>query len=213
MKAVAATEGPAPAKLMGIREYARHRAARGAPGATHSAVRKAIESGRLAAALVAGDRGRQLIDQEKADLEWGLTTDPAQQRHPDEQRKPEEVAAAAPRQLLITGESVDANQDQEVGPENALANRARVGFSVQRARTAAAKAELAELDLAERRNELISRVKVTDEYYRQATKLREAIMAVPRRMSGRLTPKMVAVLEEELRKALRSLPDGGSRRR
>lgn len=199
-----------PPKLMGIREYARHRAAFNASGATHTAVQKAIQSGRLGASIVRDTAGRIRIDQEKADIEWGLTSDPAQQREPDELRRSETPPPELPKQLLITGESVDAGQDQSK-PHAEISDRARLVYSTQRARIATSKAELEELELAERRGELVSSVKVTDEYYRQARKLREAILAVPQTMAKRLGPKLAKDLERELLKALRSL--GGDDRR
>lgn len=195
-------------KLMGIREYSRHR------GCTHPAVKKAIDVGRLSSSLRQGPAGRLLIDQAAADLEWKLTTDPAQQREPDEHRKPAAVPAPAEtlKQHTITGETEEV-QNGERSAGDQVADRARIVFSAQRARTAAAKAELAELDLSERRGEMISRTKVTDEAYRQAVKLRESILAVPRIVSHRLVAmkdagKIQRLLELELTKALRSLGDG-----
>lgn len=193
-------------KLMGVREYARHR------GCTHPAVIKAIDAGRLSSSLRTGARGRTLIDQAVADMEWKLTTDPAQQREPEEHRKPAAAPITALRQHTITGETeVVDPPEQNAGEE--IASRARIAFSAQRARTAAAKAALAELDLSERRGEMISRSKVTDEAYRQAVKLREAILSVPRIVSHRLVAMKDAaaiqrMLEKELTKALRSLDDG-----
>lgn len=201
-KAKAVTDRPP--KLMGQREYARHRAAFGATGGTHSAVAKAIASGRLVASLVRDSAGRVRIDQEKADLEWGLTTDPAQQREPDELRKPETPPPELPKQLLITGEAVDAGSDQK-GPHSEIQDRARVVYSTQRARIAAAKAELEELELSERRGELVNAQKVADDYYRQAAKLREGIMNVPKLLARELGPKLRKRVERELEKVLRGL--------
>jgi hypothetical protein len=59
---------------MGLREYARHR------GDTLSAVQKAIATGRVTADAVRRDNeGRCIgIDQERADVQWALLTDPVE---------------------------------------------------------------------------------------------------------------------------------------
>ena len=201
------------AVLMGQREYARHRKSLGLPGGTHPAIAKAIDAGRLVKSITIGDKGRILIDPAKADLEWGATTDPAQQREADEVRKPGTPASNGVTQTTITGDpeaELDGRQPTP-GPLAEYTDRARVGFAVQRARTAAAKAEIAELDLAERRGDLISIVKVQDEAYKLGVRLREAVMAVPRRLQSRMPAKLVPVLEDELRKALKSLETGMAR--
>lgn len=197
-----------PSKLMGIREYARHRAARNAPGATHPAVRKAIDTGRLVASIIRDGDGKVRIDAAKADVEWGLTSDPAQQRDADEQRKPNAPTAPQPEQLLITGGSEPARPP---AVQENVGDRARLVFSLQRGRMVSAKAEMAELELAEMRGELISRDKVADDYYREATKLREAIMSVPRTLARRLGPKNTKLVEASLKEALRTLADNARR--
>lgn len=197
-------------KFMGIREYARHRAAHNASGKTHAAVQKAIESGRLSASVVRDGHGRVRIDQEKADLEWTLTADPAQQRAPDELRKAAPPPAETPQlqQLLLTGEgeAEPVQPGQENKPEAArLAERVRLGFSAQRARRETADASLTELKLAEKRGELVSAAAVTDETFKLARKLRESIMEVPRTVAGRIGSKNAKIVERELQRALLEL--------
>lgn len=201
-----ATTLPAP-NFMGIREYARHRAAHNASGKSHTAVQKAIESGRLAASVVREPNGRVRIDQEKADLEWALTADPAQQRAPDELRKATPPAAETPKlqQHLLTEDG--ATEPVEPGQEKKsdaaqLADRVRLGFSAQRARRETADAALTELKLAEKRGELVSAVAVTDETFRLARKLSEAILAVPRTVAARIGAKNAKIVERELQRAL-----------
>ena len=59
--------------LLSIRGYAAHRKAKGLPGGTHGAVRKAIETGRVK--LVDGK-----VDPDQADADWVRKTDPGKQR-------------------------------------------------------------------------------------------------------------------------------------
>lgn len=59
---------PAPISL---REYARHRAARGFVGTSAAAVSKAVASGRLVKSVVRDHRGQpKIADPELADREW-----------------------------------------------------------------------------------------------------------------------------------------------
>lgn len=57
---------------LAIRAYARHRAAAGLPGATHSAVRAAIKAGRLTAKSVT--KAGKIRSAKAADAEWAATT-------------------------------------------------------------------------------------------------------------------------------------------
>lgn len=59
--------------VMGYREYARHH------GCHLNAVQKAIDSGRIAAAVILVD-GKKKIDSERADALWVIATDQAMQR-------------------------------------------------------------------------------------------------------------------------------------
>lgn len=72
--------------LLSIRAYAQHRKDRGLTGATHGAVRKAIESGRVKPSA----DGK--IDPEKADRDWEAKTDPGRQRQ-SRQKQPQKKAA------------------------------------------------------------------------------------------------------------------------
>ncbi len=87
-------------KLLGIRAYARHR------GVSPAAVRKARDTGRIAAAFVKSGGRKKLIDVEVADRLWDANTDAAQQRPEaaagsasstsSETAKPEHPPAAPP---------------------------------------------------------------------------------------------------------------------
>jgi hypothetical protein len=55
-------------------QYADHRRVRGLPGGSRSAVRHAIETGRLRQSLSRNEAGRVRIDVEAADQEWAATT-------------------------------------------------------------------------------------------------------------------------------------------
>jgi phage terminase Nu1 subunit (DNA packaging protein) len=120
------TAKPPPAPIMmGIREYARHREERGLAGATHRAVQVAIRDGRLVRAVRGGK-----IDAAIADAEWASTT--LSQRIPH------------------TGPtSVEIGDDDDDLPPGVPS------LKESRARREAAEAALAEIELAEKRGDLV----------------------------------------------------------
>jgi phage terminase Nu1 subunit (DNA packaging protein) len=59
---------------LGVNAYARHRAARGLPGGTRSAVQQAIKSGRLAASVAYVAGHPRIRDVDTADREWAAST-------------------------------------------------------------------------------------------------------------------------------------------
>ena len=61
-------------KRLSIRQYAEHRKSKGLPGQSHTAVRKAIASGRVSL----GEDGK--LDPERADAQWAATTDVSKRR-------------------------------------------------------------------------------------------------------------------------------------
>lgn len=88
-------------ELVGIREYARRR------GVSHTAVRKAISTGRIAGALVKVEgRKGPAIDVASADKLWALNTDQSQQR--------QQAAAAASSSSSPSSEE----PKQEAEPQN-----------------------------------------------------------------------------------------------
>lgn len=85
-------------------------------------------------------------------------------------------------------------------------------LAVSEARLMAAKAELAEIDVAERRGELISIDQARADVMDRFATVRTKILGVPSRVAQRLprlAGEIVPVLEELLREALAELADGG----
>src|SRR5690242_3457745 len=115
-----------PPVLMGLREYARHRESLGLIGTTHRAVQVAIRDGRLAKAIRDGK-----IDAAIADREWSDTT--------LEDRVP------------LTGPTAPSSRDDD---DDGLPADVP-SLKESRARREAAEAALAEIELAEKRGEIV----------------------------------------------------------
>lgn len=84
-------------------------------------------------------------------------------------------------------------------------------LAVSEARLMAAKAEMAELDAAERRGELISTARARADVMDRFATVRTKILGVPSRVAQRMptmATQIVPVLEELLREALAELADG-----
>lgn len=153
-------------------------------GVSPEAVSKAIESGRLSASITRVRGAPKIADPELADREWDGNTRPSVDRSP-----PPDV-------------------DRDV--DDADYHIARARREVAAARREAALADMAELDLAERRGALIevdqARADVIDKF----TIVRTRILGVPARVAQRmpaLASEVVPVLEEFLREGLEELAD------
>lgn len=100
-----------------------------------------------------------------------------------------------------------ASQQQAARPANSDAEPS--GLSVQRQRKLAAEAERAELDLAERRGELVLRAQAESTALDLAQRLRERVLSVPREVAqdcARLADE--TAIEARIASALRSALDG-----
>ena len=91
--------------LLGVRAYARHR------GVSPAAVRKAIATGRIAAALVVSPGGRRELDAEAADRLWNANTDAAQVRADD----PPEIRDPPPASSTPSGPSAEESAPSAPG--------------------------------------------------------------------------------------------------
>lgn len=168
-------------KVMSQAAYARHRAKRGLPGATPGAVAAAIRWGRLAKSLT-DDRPRQIRSAKAADAEW--------------------AAATNADRVPLTGPTAPATGDASA-PVNELA--------AARARREAAAAELAEIDLAERRGSLVRahdlEARLADVFLRSRTRL----LGLPSRLREQdptLTAAQLELVEALLVEALEELAGG-----
>lgn len=94
-------------KPMSIRAYARHR------GVNHSAVRRAIQSGRLAACLAYPGGKPQIADPELADREWEASRRPRADDPP--QPPSEDYQAARARRESALATLAEMERDERAG--------------------------------------------------------------------------------------------------
>ncbi len=171
------------ARLLGVREYARHR------GVSHAAVSKAIKVGRLDKAVKKGKRG-PAIDAEVADLEWAANTDPAQQRVHEP-----EPGGAGEQGSLFRAPREKPDQGQAITMARARATRETL------------LAQIAHLNLERMKGELVPRKDVETQAFATGRKLRDALFGSvpglaheliairdPREMERRLVAALTEIL-------------------
>ena len=185
------------------RQYGAHRKEKNLPGTSHTAVLKAIRTGRLEGAWTKTDRGRFLIDPKKADRAWSSSTDPSQVREPEVAKGGRPPAEQTPD--LFGGDELEepaAAKDGEKGRTHAEAASAERYWKAKEARIRYGK-------LA---GQLVDRGQVEREAYGLAKATREAIenamvRAAPQVASLTDHAEVLEVLEREVRKALQTLVD------
>ena len=161
---------------LSIRAYARHR------GVSHVAVKKAIDTGRITP-LADGT-----IDPEAADAQWAQNTlQPRKAAVPEAASAPEARAEAPrsappPRQPPPARETADAN----VPPLSTG------GTSLLQARTVneVLKARLKQVELAEKKEELVDRAKAVAHVFKLARIERDAWLHWPARVSGQMASQL-----------------------
>ncbi len=165
---------------IGIRAYARHRASRGLPGTVQSAVQYAIDSGRLVKSL-SPDR-KKIIDVELADREWEANS------------RSDHAPLTGP-----TAPAVNGNGQSYINP-----------LGEARARREAAQASLREMELAERRGELIATADIEARLANTFMQCRTRLLSIPSRARQRdpsLSSGQLTMLESLIREALEDLAD------
>lgn len=175
---------------MGLRQYARHRERLGLDGATLRAVQVAIRDGRLSTSLTA-DR-KKIRSAKAADAEWAAST------HADRVplTGPTAPAAAAPASPAGDGEEAPVNE-----------------LGAARARHAAAQAELAEIELARKRGELMPARNVEARLADVFLRCRMRLLAVPARLRQQdpsLGADQLRLVEGLIVEALEELAGGGA---
>lgn len=186
------------AQLISQRAYARSRAARGLPGGALSAVQKAAATGRIT--LVDGK-----IDPEAADRAWEARTDVDQQTRGA-------LGGYAPK---TTPATAPAPASPEIpAPSAVLADVAsdRDTYFAHRARRELVAAQLAELDLAEKRGALVRRIDVERETFATMRALRDRMLGVADRIAAQVAAEAdVATVHEiivrEVRDSLRRVTE------
>lgn len=179
---------------MNLRAYADHRKEKGLRGASHVAVLKAIDRGRLMPpAVVRTARGWE-IDAELADQQWADNTHPAD-RGTGHHRGKEPAKQTRPPSAQLP-----ADLPKGVPPR-----------AVSESVLAAVKAKRETLALHQEEGKLLPRVQVEKVWGNAITIARTKLLAVPTRARQRiphLTLEEVAVLEELIREVLEDLASG-----
>ena len=115
-------------KPITITAYARHRKEKGLKGGTHQAIKKAIDSARLLTCITEVNKKKMITCAKEADLEWESKTTPETQ-----------VDQNDPEQTQLTFETKKTSNK----------------YQSARARRQDAQAELAEIELAKAKNEVL----------------------------------------------------------
>lgn len=171
-------------------------------GVSPKAVSKAVAAGRLVGSVVRDDHGDpKILDPDLADREWEANTRTRIDRPIVESRtQPTPIMQPTPRVVPVIRVSTDV-------PDYNVSRALREAAA---ARREAAKAELAELDVAERRGELVpadeARAVLVDKF----TIVKTKILGIPSRFAQRmpeLASVAIPVIDELLREALEELAD------
>jgi len=187
---------------MRVTAYTRYRGLK-----NHNSVQDAIRRGRLhGPALMKDERGRTLIIPAIADLQWARNTDPAEAAKNGKDYS--DQVQAAPGDLLSSvgaapepaGAAADGVLDADADPS----------YHASRAKREAANAELARIELLEKLGMLVPSQDVAKAAAATARVVREAMLAIPDRVSSLLAaetdPSRVhSLLTNELRLALNGL--------
>lgn len=174
-------------ELVSGREYARRR------GVSHTAVRKAIESGRIAEAVKAGK-----IDVDIANAKWSANTDQAQQR---------DAAALRARSSAGQGAQGKLFEEKKEHPEQ---SKQAALFNTSKAVRESYRAKKERLETEKLEGSLVPRAKVDAALFRKGRTVRDSILTVPDRLCAELAAETDAArvrarLYDELEAALLEL--------
>jgi len=171
-------KGTSPAERLSLRAYARHR------GCALNAVQQAISAGRLSSKSVTkSPDGTYSVDPKRADIEWAAST----------------YADRVP----LTGPTAPRGDKRDDGAQAELPD-----LMEARARLEAAKADLAEMDLAERRGELVQANEAEAQMVAIFSSCKTKLLGVPARVRQQdpgLTKEQVELIEAVIREALEGL--------
>jgi hypothetical protein len=169
---------------LSLRAYGRRR------GVSHTAVVKAVKTGRLTKCLVR--RGRRiLVDPVKADSEWADNTDPAMALEPEARAGGVEPGTAPAnagkkKQAGLYGPELDQVAEdlgaRKPGSE-AKTTGAGTGLSEVRRQHLGIQTRLAQLDLDERNGELVRSNEVRAQAFKMARDVRNAMLLIPNRVA------------------------------
>jgi len=219
-------------RLVTQADYARHRAAKGLPGCTREAVRKAVEAGRIS--TMGADK---LIDPAVADIQWAQNSRGRMASVRPGGAAPQAVSSAPVGQETgaqglgggvgagpgpgqaggalpgpAGGLAGDVATGQEALPIDAAAAAAAAGkqtYQDARTRREVADAISAEIDAQKKAGKLVDRELVERAVHDAFHTLRDRIMAMPRSCAPEVVGKPdVREVEVQMTKALREAFDG-----
>ena len=180
---------------MNLQAYANHRKSLGLRGASHVAVLKAIQTGRLMPPAVERQGRGWEINPELADQQWSDATHPAERGTGHHRGKEPNQPPPPPRTAAVPG-----------GMPNGVPPRA-VSESV----LAAVKAKRETIALHQDEKKLLPRDQVEKVWANAVTIARTKLLAIPTRARQRiphLTLEEVAIVEELIRETLEDLSSG-----
>lgn len=175
-------------KPITLSEYARRR------GVSKVAVSKAIKAGRLRASVVFVSGRPAIGDPELADTEWHQNTQPRIDQPRKEARRA--VPQATPRDADATAEDVPPYETSRAVREAAAARREN------------ALADLAEIEVSEKLDEIVPVAEVEAYMADKFTVVKTRILGVPTRVAQELphiAAEVAPVLERHLREVLEEL--------
>lgn len=194
---------------MSFAQYAKHR------GTTKAAVTLAVKRGKISVETDAD--GTRYVISEKADREWGENTNPALGFGPSnrkatraEQKSPPPEEATAPEEPTVEPESEPETADATPGGPTVRKVAGPRNYNTSRAEREHYAAELKRLEFEELSGKLIAADKVREDAFQTARYVRDALLAIPDRVSGELAGetnqfRIHQRLTEEIRRALTSL--------
>lgn len=172
---------------MTIREYARHR------GVSHTAVRKAIQSGRIRQETDGG------IDPSRADAAWAGNT----RTSVETRRQPVlsvETSGNRPASPQVSSAAGGATPPASNTPDYHKARAVREFYA----------ARLAKLEVEEREGKLVSIDEINVQHFNRARRLRDRMLMIPRRLAAQVAAEsdartVEAMLEAAISDALEEL--------
>lgn len=179
-----------PVGSVGVREYARRRSAAGKP-MSHTAVGKAIASGRIAAAVWRDEKNRPWINPEVADELLEENTDPAAQRENKAGGRPVE----APGDGLFADGGPEAERVQTSGTNER--DNANLSFNKARAARETFDAQIARLKYQKEIGELVRADVVRSRCENAGLAMRDALRNIPARIAGELAAETNPVRVQE----------------
>jgi len=169
---------------LSIRAYAQSRAARGLPGGSHTAVRKAIAAGRVT------PEPDGTIDPERADAQWSGQTDPAKQRGDAVKGPAPATGSTGPSERPVPQAAIDAVQDTLTESGQEPAPGGAVTFMRARLATEVLKAQLQKEQLKRVRGEVVDRNKAVSMVFDLARKERDAWIGWPARVAANMASEL-----------------------